>query len=1171
MKLRALRLHGFKSFADRTEIAFNDGITAIVGPNGCGKSNISDAVRWVLGEQRPTAIRGAKMEEAIFQGAVNRRPINRGSVSIEVSNEDGTLALPFGVVEIARTVYRDGGSDYYLNRTVCRLKDVQEACRDTGLGANAYAIIEHRMIDAILSDRAEERRGLFEEAAGIGKYKDRRREASRGLDRAEVDLQRLDDIIGEVETKVRSLARQKGKAQRYRALRSRRLDVEVTVARRQLEELQMRLAELRAGLSGGEERAASLRAQVEIEEIRLESLKVEQLEGERARAAAAAEVETLRSEVVRWERETAVAKEGAANARRRIEQIGHERSGAAGLLEALRTQMSELAARGQAVAQELGDLTVRIHVRQGRSRQARELVGKARSELEAVEDEERRSARRFAHLQGDADAADARGAELEERLVELESELAEARVALGEIASQGDSVSGRLEVLEAEVRLGNGRLEACREEVTRAREAVDRARDAEMLARERDEVLSARRSALEKMERDREGIGPAVQALLANPPEGVVGILADFVTVKPGLTRAVEAVLGARLRGIVVRDTRAAAKVASWFREEWKGAGGLLLLPLDRVPTGDVAGSLLDKVTIEGEGGPWVRALLRGFELDAAPASSLCEGRSAARVSADGGWVDREGVLHVGNPLGIERLLERKERLLALDAEAAGAKVRLEEAAAGQEEASATLAALDEALAEARGELEHAEDAYRTARSEQAAGADRLLSRERLVRDLDNRHSSVRDALVRTRKVAEERRLERDALLAAQDGHRAMREAARVEFHRAEAEWEEVRGADSRLAVERTRLEGEIARIRERESDIERQSDAVQLRLRELEAEAQKLGKAQERAGSILTEGASETERLFGVLESVGAELRRRDQALEEMHARRAEGERRLREVRNAERAAVDDRHGLELEEQEVRGRVGRIRDRLETEWRRSLERLLEEAGEVEAEESDLRAELTEILRALERIGPVNMLAVEEHEEECARLAFLTDQRDDLAEARDDLRSAIREINRTAVELFSETFSAIRENFGDTFRRLFDGGECDLRLRDPEDPLESEIEIRAAPRGKRAQSIELLSGGERALTALSLLFAIYLVKPSPFCVLDEVDAPLDEANIDRFVGLLNDFKGKTQFVVITHNLRTIEAADWIYGVTMEEPGVSSVVGVQLDDAMGVAS
>jgi chromosome segregation protein len=258
MKLRALRVHGFKSFADTTEIKFHEGITAIVGPNGCGKSNISDAIRWVLGEQRPTAIRGAKMEEAIFQGSVNRRPVNRGSVHMMVSNEDGLLPVPFEEVEIGRIVYRDGGSDYSINRAVCRLKDVVDLCRDTGLGANAYNVIENKMIDAILSDRAEERRSLFEEAAGIGKYKDRRKAAQRRLERAEMDLQRLEDVIAEVQTKVRSLARQKGKAERYLELRTRRLDVEVAVVKGQLETLGGRLTEVERELQGGAQSEAGM-------------------------------------------------------------------------------------------------------------------------------------------------------------------------------------------------------------------------------------------------------------------------------------------------------------------------------------------------------------------------------------------------------------------------------------------------------------------------------------------------------------------------------------------------------------------------------------------------------------------------------------------------------------------------------------------------------------------------------------------------------------------------------------------------------------------------------------------------------------------------------------------------------------------------------------------------
>jgi chromosome segregation protein len=311
-------------------------------------------------------------------------------------------------------------------------------------------------------------------------------------------------------------------------------------------------------------------------------------------------------------------------------------------------------------------------------------------------------------------------------------------------------------------------------------------------------------------------------------------------------------------------------------------------------------------------------------------------------------------------------------------------------------------------------------------------------------------------------------------------------------------------------------------------------------------------------------------ERLFRLRTEVEAELAERDRVLTTLQEKVAGAEKEVREARATERSISDRRHALELELRDIAGAMARVTDRLEGEWGRSFEALAAEADPVDGVEEDLRAELREVVEAIERIGPVNMLAVEEHEEESTRLDFLSKQREDLVEARNNLREAIREINQTATRLFTETFSAVRDNFRLTFQRLFEGGECDLRLTDPDDPLESAIEIHAAPRGKRTQRIDLLSGGERALTALSLLFGIYLVKPSPFCVLDEVDAPLDESNIGRFIRLLQEFKKDTQFVVITHNPRTIEAADWIYGVTMEEPGVSTIVGVRLEDAMEVA-
>jgi chromosome segregation protein len=1167
MKLRALRLHGFKSFADRTEIAFHDGITAIVGPNGCGKSNISDAVRWVLGEQRPTAIRGARMEEAIFQGTVNRRPVNRGAVAMEISNEDGLLPVPFEEVEIARTVYRDGGSEYQLNRSVCRLKDIQELCRDTGLGANAYSIIEGRMIDSILSDRAEERRGLFEEAAGIGKYKDRRRAASRRLERAEVDLQRLEDLIGEVETKVRSLARQKGKAERYRELRKRRLDVEVTVVRARVAALEARREELRALLHGGLDRDESLQAEIQTLETRLEALRIERIDAERARTGAAGQLDQVRNELIRWERELAVAQERATHAERRLGRIGDERDEARARAALSEEEAVELRTRLVALRGERETLDERLRSQTEAVAGIRERLLEARAAVEGAEGKERDAARRAAQLQGDQEAAASQGRELEAHLGHLTEELDGARQMLEEVTSQGDLFADEVEALSGAEDEARGVMEALAREVEEVRGRSDAARTRYRELQDRAEALEARVSALDRMDRDREGVEPVIQAVLERFSQVTPGVLADFLEGEPAVIRGVELYLGALTRAVVVQDSAAASKVIRWFRDEWEGGGGLVLLPLDRVPSARKKGGLLKELRLRGEGAPWVEALLGGVEAGTGDPGEAAPGE---RIGADGSWTESGGVLRVGNPLGATGLLERRAELERLRAEAGEARAGAQGARKERDDLREELRGLEGRLEEARGRFREAEDARREARAQEAARSDRRARMARQVEELERQLDMTSTARERAGERGASAAAEWEELEARAEELREARTEARAAMDRVQEEWDEAREKESALTVERTRLQGDMSRLEERLQDLETAGEAANRRVEALDREEQELREELERTAALRSEGARETEALFGRREEAEGLLKERDQALSELDEALALAERKAREARSAEREASEARHRLELEAQEVEGKLGRIQDRLEGEWGRSWTELVADAEEVEGSEEELDAELRGIVVSLDRIGLVNMLAVEEHEEESARLDFLKEQRDDLVKARDDLRSAIREINQTATRLFSETFEAIRENFRKTFLHLFEGGEADLWLADPDDPLESDVEIHASPRGKRTQRIHLLSGGERALTALALLFGIYLVKPSPFCVLDEVDAPLDESNIGRFVRLLQDFKAQTQFVVITHNPRTIESADWIYGVTMEEPGVSTIVGVRLEEALETA-
>jgi chromosome segregation protein len=531
---------------------------------------------------------------------------------------------------------------------------------------------------------------------------------------------------------------------------------------------------------------------------------------------------------------------------------------------------------------------------------------------------------------------------------------------------------------------------------------------------------------------------------------------------------------------------------------------------------------------------------------------------------------ERAGVVRVGNPAGGSNVLERKEQLRTIVAEH-------EEARSVADGARTALDAAERALAEAEGRLESArtarqaaDDEHRKVHGDLAAQSDHRGRMDRLRDELSRQVEGTKAARARAIERAREAREDRAVILEQEAGLQSQRDAARQRAEEVQEEWETARAEEARLAVDVARLEGDAQRLGDRLEALVSTRDRATARVHALDTEEAGLREELGAVRALRAEGDEATERLFAERTTAEAEVQSRVEALQAISDELSRAEKRVREARTAERAVSDRRHALELEQQELIGRIERIRERLEGEWGRPLESLLEEAQPVEGEQEELERELADLVQALDRIGPVNMLAVEEHAEESERLDFLTEQRADLVEARNDLRSAIREINKTATDLFTGTFDQIRENFRSTFLRLFEGGEADIWLQDPDDPLESPIEIHASPRGKKTQRIDLLSGGERALTALSLLFGIYLVKPSPFCVLDEVDAPLDENNIGRFIRLLQDFSAQTQFVVITHNPRTIEAADWIYGVTMEEPGVSTIVGVKLQEALQAA-
>jgi chromosome segregation protein len=459
----------------------------------------------------------------------------------------------------------------------------------------------------------------------------------------------------------------------------------------------------------------------------------------------------------------------------------------------------------------------------------------------------------------------------------------------------------------------------------------------------------------------------------------------------------------------------------------------------------------------------------------------------------------------------------------------------------------------------------------RRAEADEATRAGQRGRTMRAREELERRRTELRDVVERARHDAEQSRVERIALETELSVHRQRWQDATQALTDREAAWEAVRDEEAELRVAHARAEGTLAALERRMASARTELGETETRLAGLDSEEQDHRSSIEQLDAVRSEASERLGELFGERDSLSRTLRGLDERLGDAADAALSLETQVRTLRRSADERSEIRHRLELQRAEADAAERRVRDRLEAEWGRPFEQLAEETQPVVGDVDILSAELQAVAADIERLGPINMLAVEEHEEESRRLEFLQVQRDDLVKARDDLQSAIRQINRTARDMFMETFERVRENFTTTFQTLFEGGECDIRLEDPDDPLESPIDISASPRGKRTVRIHLLSGGERALTALALLFAIYLVKPSPFCVLDEVDAPLDEANIGRFLTMLQSFKASTQFVVITHNPRTMEAADWLYGVTMQEPGISSIVGVRLEEVLSGAA
>ena len=1152
MKLTKLELSGFKSFADTVTLTFEQGVTAIVGPNGCGKSNVSDSVRWVLGEQSARLLRGGKMEDVIFQGSAARRPVNVTEVSLYLDNSEGDLPIAYREVVVTRRLSRSGQSDYLLNGSPVRLRDIQDLLRGTGLGSDAGVVIESKMIDLLLSDRAEERRSLFEEAAGIGLYRDRKHSTERRLEETAVDLQRVEDLIAEVQSQIRSLARQRGKAERHAKLSEEKFAVQLTLAQRRLDHL----AEEAAGMETRYAELAQLlpvvRQQLTESEARRDAWARTRGAAEAQRTELALRLAALRVEIGKLDGDLALATERLANASSRRLRAAEER-----------THMEHRAAQAmieQDAAAEDHETAAAEHTRIGQElvsraeaeEAVRRKLGEQRAVVRQLEQDLQSHARTLKSLEGERTALEGELASLRERAAQAEAHLSSLHVELDAAERRRDSAVEHAEELAHQARGAAAACDHARRLVaeTRQREALNRADRRQ--AEESLAQLTARRQALEELERDRVGLAPGAAALLAARATfegGVLGPLSDFVSTGREDAELAERLLGEWMHAVLVRDEMTVRQIQAWHAEQQPGA--LVLLPVNPGPVTPANGQHFDdRLHAEGPAVGWVRTALAGSEvLDDS-------GRVLRRAS---GAIFLSGI---GAPFGPIR---RRAELATLTQEVEKAGDSLSAADTALRTTVERLVELEQSLAKAATAAEQARDAERQA----------IAARDDLVRLASNLAREAAEAETQLQRISErlassqQRMAEIDEALVGHELTRGRVEeqlgAARELLAELESEQEATREQRAHWQVQEAHLAGSLRAASERlqragrtRTEAEESARALSEEIAGLESDTAAVAAQQAEWLELREERSVALQELDLASTQAETELARAEAAL-------LAAEREVASTRVQLESIGEENHGLQVRLTETTGLRRNIVERVEAEWHRPFADMTNGLTLLDLDLENLESEAGRIVAALEAIGPVNPLAVEEHAEESKRLEFLIAQRDDLVSARQSLIQAIREIDGTARTMFVDTFTAIQANFSKVFQTLFGGGECELRLATPDEPLESEIDIHAAPRGKRTQRIHLLSSGERTLVAVSLLFSIYLAKPSPFCLMDEVDAPLDDANVGRFTRLLDEFKTGTQFLVITHNPRTMQSADAVYGVTMQEPGVSTIVGVRLGE------
>jgi chromosome segregation protein len=1262
MRLERLEISGFKSFSDRSELSFDQGVTAIVGPNGCGKSNVADALTWVMGEQSAKSLRGEKMEDVIFNGSDARKPTGAAEVRLRFSgvrvsptlvpgddhaaghgngngnghgNGNGNGHHEHGhdvlqavrEVEVTRRLYRSGESEYLIDGHNCRLKDIHELLMDTGLGAKAYAIIEQGKIGMILSSRPTDRRQLIEEAAGITKYKARRRAAELKLEAAQQNLTRIDDIVYEVEKQRGSLKRQAAKARRYTRLRDEMRRWEKVLFARRYRSLAEVIESARARLSETREQESAAAARLAEVENELGRLRIELAEAETVAARIRDAAHARELEINRRQQQIALDTQQAEMLRTRTEELETERLTLEARREPERIALEERRAaavdaeRAREEAAALAASAAADHTQAQQAIEAAEQdVEQARGELYAV-------LNTVTALTAALQSATAQRERAEESLSRLQIEASDLRTehdrAVSSRSAASEALAAAHDTLET-LRISRAARES---ELSTARSEHEwRARE----VRTREHALAsltARLRSLEELDAHRAGFSDAARMVLvqANGHVGQLGALADFIEVDPRYERAAEAHLGDLLQHVLVRRHEHAAAGLALVRREDAGRCGFVILeeprhrdeseapgalqPQPVVDAADRSGAVLlsSVIRVASAHEAAIRAAIGDALIvdtfEAAQELALTTPLPVATLDGDvlrgahlvtgGSKAESRGILATKREIKElrERVAADREALERLIAETTEFERAIAHATAAIAGLSSELHRQEKDIVSVEAQLQRAtDDEARVAQRRALVDTETARVQEEIA-TLDARQTEARDSIAR---LDDDKRTAETALADMQRKLQVARETSDALAQRAA----EARASHAALIERSSAAAADVRRLEDAARELERRVDVCQSDLALMRDQ-------RERLRTAVADGQKEVDEDVLALEEQRGSMREADDMAFALKSATELQDETIRDARRALDAIRALAAELDVTRATAEADLTHLAQQCIDAVTLPLDEVCEEvermeaAGEVEPDVNAIRAAeapdpdedetdgdtpslepqpaaeaapakmtaeeaIAELRGKIDKLGPVNMMAIDQFSELETRHTFLTTQRKDLVDSIAQTNEAIKRIDETTHARFRDAFAAINANFQLTFATLFGGGRAGITLLDENDPLESGIDIVASPPGKRLQNVMLLSGGEKALTAIALMFAIFKYKPSPFCLLDEIDAPLDDANIGRFVEMLRSMLDQTQFIIITHSRKTMEIANRLYGVTMEEPGVSKLISIQLN-------